>query len=86
MSTGANTSDDIYVVDGPEFSVSVEDCLKLGYVKCPRCWLWTVAGRFNYDHLCDRCCEVLVKDHPKHESVPHILAAYNEQAKKWGAK
>ena len=78
--------EDVYVVKAAEFSVSVEDCADLGYVKCPRCWKWTAEGRFNYDNLCDRCCQVLVSDHPQHESVPHILAAFKVQAERWGTK
>ena len=48
-------------------------------VKCPRCWQWTIVGRWNFDGLCDRCCHVIRKDYPQHESVPFIRAAYRLQ-------
>lgn len=41
-------------------------------VKCPRCWRYTGEGRFNFDGLCDRCCQVLWTHHPAHESIPFI--------------
>ena len=50
-------------------------------VKCPRCWHWHGVVE-NYDSLCDRCCDVLVRDYPDHESVPFIkqcLAAQREK-------
>ena len=42
--------------------------------------------KHNYDNLCDRCCNVLVTAWPNHESVPHILAAREEQKRKWTVK
>lgn len=53
-------------------------------VKCPRCWKHTGEGRFNFDGLCDVCCDVILKDFPDHESVPHILASKADQRKRWG--
>ena len=50
--------------------------------KCPRCGLYHLM-EFNYDHLCDRCCHVLVDDFPDHESVPGIKACYASQRFKW---
>jgi hypothetical protein len=52
-------------------------------VKCPRCWKWTGAGRFNFDGLCDACCGVLLEDYPEHEAVPGIHAAQQRQREKW---
>jgi hypothetical protein len=51
--------------------------------KCPRCWRVTGEGRYNFDGLCDRCCDVLVTDHPTHPAIPHILAAYANQRARW---
>lgn len=53
-------------------------------VKCPRCWHVTGEGRFNFDGLCDRCCDVLIHDYPTHESVPLIVASRAEQRAQWG--
>lgn len=55
------------------------DVAKAEGVKCPRCWKWTGEGRFNFDGLCDECCEVILADFPYHESVPFILASREEQ-------
>jgi len=52
-------------------------------VKCPRCWHVTGEGRFNFDGLCDKCCDVLCHDHPHHESVPLIQASRAAQRAVW---
>ena len=52
-------------------------------VKCPRCWRVTGEGRWNFDGLCDRCCDVLLLGHPTHPSVPFIQAAYATQRVRW---
>lgn len=51
-------------------------------VKCPRCYQYHMVAD-NFDHLCDRCCDVLLADYPDHPSVPHIQQAYQEQRIKW---
>ena len=43
-------------------------------VKCPRCYRYTGEGRFNFDGLCDRCCDVLVQDYPEHEATVALKA------------
>lgn len=52
-------------------------------VKCPRCWKIHPV-RVNFDNLCDRCVDAILKDHPTHESVPHIKAALKAQQERWG--
>ncbi len=42
-------------------------------VKCPRCWKYTGEGRFNFDGLCDMCCDVLLNDYPEHEASKQIV-------------
>lgn len=49
---------------------------------CPRCWRYH-GIEDNHDHLCDRCCDVLIANHPDHESVPLIIAALERQRTKW---
>lgn len=39
-------------------------------VKCPRCYRYTGEGRFNFDGLCDRCCDVLCE--MRHDAAPYI--------------
>lgn len=48
--------------------------------KCPRCYRHTPEGRFNYDSLCDRCCDVLISHFPDHWSVPNIKDVRAKQA------
>lgn len=55
------------------------------YAKCPRCWHYTGASRFNYDNLCDKCCDAIVNDYPDHEAVPGIKEAYRKQREQFGA-
>jgi hypothetical protein len=52
-------------------------------VKCPRCYRYTGEGRYNYDGLCDRCCEVILKAYPDHVSVQRILQCRIDQRKRW---
>ena len=46
--------------------------------KCPRCYRHTTEGRFNHEHLCDRCCEVILDKFPDHWFVPGIRAKFAE--------
>jgi hypothetical protein len=46
--------------------------------KCPRCYRHTPEGHFNFDHLCDRCCTVILDLFPNHWSVPDIKAKIRE--------
>jgi hypothetical protein len=52
-------------------------------VGCPRCKHHHHAT-LNYDGLCDRCCGVLLAEHPNHPSIPHIQASYAAQRKHFG--
>lgn len=63
-------------------NITVEDAVG---VKCPRCWK-VHRVEVNFDHLCDRCCEVILEDYPEHESVPGIRAAHAKQLEIWGPK
>lgn len=52
--------------------------------KCPRCWNYHHID--NYDHLCDKCQDVILNDYPDHESIPHIKANIQDQLKKYCAR
>jgi hypothetical protein len=54
------------------------------YVKCPRCWHYH-SVRINYDSLCDCCQLVILREHPDHESAPHIKSNIEQQRIKWSA-
>jgi hypothetical protein len=47
--------------------------------KCPRCYRYEQASTLNFDGLCDRCCNVILKHHPDHDSAAAIKAAYAKQ-------
>ena len=55
------------------------------YVKCPRCWQYHRI-LLNFDGLCDRCCDVILKEHPGHESVPFIRASLEAQERYFRGK
>ena len=42
-------------------------------VKCPRCWHYEENSLYNFDNLCCRCCDILVKDYPDHDATKNIL-------------
>lgn len=65
-------------------NITVTPCRELGMVRCPRCQKWCGVS-FNYDSLCDDCCEVLVAEYPDHWSVVGIKEARRLQleAKPW---
>lgn len=62
-------------------------------VKCPRCWHWHgVVDNFGHlpaeialdpklakEKLCDGCQQIILRDFPNHDSVPHIVAALERQ-------
>ena len=47
--------------------------------KCPRCYRYEQAATLNFEGLCDRCCDIVVKEFPDHWSVPRIKAALAKQ-------
>lgn len=51
-------------------------------LKCPRCQ--RICGiEANFDHLCDRCCEVMIADYPDHEATPLIIESLRLQKERW---
>jgi isoleucyl-tRNA synthetase len=71
---------DIVFKEGIEdIEITVSDCgADSSLLKCPRCWHYTHSGLHNFDGLCDRCCDVLIMDHPEHPSIEHILKRRKE--------
>ena len=53
-----------------KIKVSAVSCKSLGMIECPRCWHWSYS--MNFDSLCNRCVAILLKYHPKHESIALI--------------
>lgn len=68
-----------FTIDGNVVHASVG---KAAGVKCPRCGHYHRVED-NFDNLCDRCCHVLIEDHPDFWAVPHIKEAYARQRIKW---
>ena len=65
----------------PDCAVEVEAVRdNPAYGRCPRCWHYHTV-KLNYDHLCDRCCIVLMSAWPDHVSVPHIRGNWEAQRK-----
>jgi hypothetical protein len=54
-------------------------------VKCPRCWQYHTVAE-NYDNLCDRCQNVILKHFPEHESADGIRASIAAQIEKYTVK
>ena len=53
------------------------------YVKCPRCWQYTHSGLFNFDNLCDKCCDAMIEGWPDHELTQEILNNRRQQLAFW---
>jgi len=43
--------------------VTITACAEKGMVRCPRCWHWSYS--MNFDNLCNRCCAIVWKEHPR---------------------
>ena len=73
-------------MDITDTTVKIHAAKDFGWVKCPRCWHYhTGVSNFGHtieeieqnpklkdEHLCSKCCDVILEQYPNHPSAPYI--------------
>jgi Ribonuclease G/E len=64
-----------------QMKISFQSVTDNSSIRCPRCKGLGIAE--NHDSLCDKCCQVILEEHPNHPSVIYIRRAYELQREKY---